>query len=247
MLGLMVLNSNNISLMAGGLPWPPEGEESKSSDREGTRAEEQMRHQEQEEGRMRTKGRSCRNNSLLRRKLKEQQYQEEQQQKRREAEEQKAPGREREGNFHQNIPVQKVCLHGQRARVVFQLSWLSWMDTAISIPYFRRLLSPLAPHKSILYTGEPSRVNPFHCQSELITWLPAVWIPLLLPVILQHHPESLQSPGSLGELHLSFLVSPASYHSSPPWCFSHSGLLFPSMKMSNLFCPETFTFSSPCI
>lgn len=84
-----------------------------------------------------------------------------------------APGREREGDFHQNIPVQKVCLHGQRARVVFQLSWLSWMDTAISIPYFRgTYLVLLLPTVHPLRRGTHAEWT-LSIVSELVTWLPA--------------------------------------------------------------------------
>lgn len=105
-----------------------------------------------------------------------------------------APGREREGNFHQNIPVQKVCLHGQRARVVFQLSWLSWTDTAISIPYFRGTYLVL-----LLPTVHPL------CRGTHAEWTLSIVslslspdfllrVLLLLPAILQHHPKSLPKP-----------------------------------------------------
>ncbi|XP_055282457.1 LIM domain only protein 7 isoform X9 [Moschus berezovskii] len=89
---MMVLNSNSISLTAREPALATRGEESKSSDKEGSRAEEAMGpHQQQEEDASEDPGKEQQEQLTLERerKLKEQQYQEEQQQKRREAEEQK--------------------------------------------------------------------------------------------------------------------------------------------------------------
>ncbi|KAB0372893.1 hypothetical protein FD755_015646 [Muntiacus reevesi] len=86
---LMVLNSNRISLMAREPALATRGEESKSPDKEGTRAEGKMRHQQQEEDANEDQRKKLQEQLTLERERKEQQYQEEQQQKRREAEEQK--------------------------------------------------------------------------------------------------------------------------------------------------------------
>uniref|UniRef100_A0A8C6CGU3 LIM domain 7 n=1 Tax=Moschus moschiferus TaxID=68415 RepID=A0A8C6CGU3_MOSMO len=89
---MMVLNSNSISLTAREPALATRGEESKSSDKEGSRAEEAMGpHQQQEEDASEDPGKEQQEQLTLERerKLKEQQYQEEQQQKRREAEEHK--------------------------------------------------------------------------------------------------------------------------------------------------------------
>lgn len=88
---LMVLNSNSISLTARAPALATRGEESKSPDKEGTRAGEEMRYQQQEEDANEDQRKKLQEQLTLERerKLKEQQYQEEQQQKRREAEEQK--------------------------------------------------------------------------------------------------------------------------------------------------------------
>ncbi|XP_065758192.1 LIM domain only protein 7 isoform X4 [Muntiacus reevesi] len=86
---LMVLNSNRISLMAREPALATRGEESKSPDKEGTRAEGKMRHQQQEEDANEDQRKKLQEQLTLERERKEQQYQEEQQQKRREAEQQK--------------------------------------------------------------------------------------------------------------------------------------------------------------
>ncbi|XP_043748108.1 LIM domain only protein 7 isoform X17 [Cervus elaphus] len=86
---LMVLNSNRISLMAREPALATRGEESKSPDKEGTRAEVKMRHQQQEEDANEDQRKKLQEQLTLERERKEQQYQEEQQQKRCEAEEQK--------------------------------------------------------------------------------------------------------------------------------------------------------------
>ena len=95
-----------------------------------------------------------------------------------------APGREREGNFHQNIPVQKVCLHGQRARVGFQLSWLSWVDTAISIPCFRgTYLVLLLPTVHPLHRGTQAE---WTLSIVLLSWSPnfLLRVPLVLRITI---------------------------------------------------------------
>ncbi|XP_047611632.1 LIM domain only protein 7 isoform X7 [Phacochoerus africanus] len=87
---LMVLNSNSISLAAREPAIATRGEESKSRDREGTRAEE-TGQQQQEEGANEDQGKTLQEQLALERerKLKEQQDQEEQEQKQRQAEAEK--------------------------------------------------------------------------------------------------------------------------------------------------------------
>lgn len=89
-----------------------------------------------------------------------------------------APGREREGNFHQNIPVQKVCLTARVHVWFFNCLGLAEWIQPYPFPTSEAPTWSSCSPPSILYTGEPSRVNPFHCQSELITWLPAVNSPV---------------------------------------------------------------------
>nr|XP_020734992.1 LIM domain only protein 7 isoform X1 [Odocoileus virginianus texanus] len=93
---LMVLNSNSISLTAREPALATRGEESKSPDKEGTRAEEKMRQQQQEEDANEDQRKRLQEQLTLERERKEQQYQEEQQQKRREAEQKHQAEKERE-------------------------------------------------------------------------------------------------------------------------------------------------------
>nr|CAI9712282.1 unnamed protein product [Rangifer tarandus platyrhynchus] len=93
---LMVLNSNSISLTAREPALATRGEESKSPDKEGTRAEEKMRHQQQEEDANEDQRKQLQEQLTLERERKEQQYQEEQQQKRCEAEQKHQAEKERE-------------------------------------------------------------------------------------------------------------------------------------------------------
>ncbi|CAI9178786.1 unnamed protein product [Rangifer tarandus platyrhynchus] len=93
---LMVLNSNSISLTAREPALATRGEESKSPDKEGTRAEEKMRHQQQEEDANEDQRKQLQEQLTLERERKEQQYQEEQQQKWREAEQKHQAEKERE-------------------------------------------------------------------------------------------------------------------------------------------------------
>lgn len=93
---LMVLNSNSISLTAREPALATRGEESKSPDKEGTRAEEKMRQQQQVEDANEDQRKRLQEQLTLERERKEQQYQEEQQQKRREAEQKHQAEKERE-------------------------------------------------------------------------------------------------------------------------------------------------------
>lgn len=68
-----------------------------------------------------------------------------------------APGGEREGNFYPNIPVQKVCPHGRRARVLFQLIWLGCLWSGEWI----QLTGPPAPCYPSSTQGHTSRGEPF--------------------------------------------------------------------------------------
>lgn len=166
----MVLNSNSISLMAREPALATRGEESKSSDKEGTRAEEQMRHQEQEEDANEDQRKKLQHLTLEReQKLKEQQYQEEQQQKRREAEEQKHQA-EKERETSIKIYQYRRSVSTARGHVWFFncLGLAEWIQPYPFPTSEAPTWSSCSP-PSILYTGEPSRVNPFHCQSELIT------------------------------------------------------------------------------
>lgn len=167
----MVLNSNSISLMAREPALATRGEESKSSDKEGTRAEEQMRHQEQEEDANEDQRKKLQEQLTLEReqKLKEQQYQEEQQQKRREAEEQKHQA-EKERETSIKIYQYRRSVSTARGHVWFFncLGLAEWIQPYPFPTSEAPTWSSCSP-PSILYTGEPSRVNPFHCQSELIT------------------------------------------------------------------------------
>ncbi|XP_015099928.1 LIM domain only protein 7 isoform X1 [Vicugna pacos] len=85
---LMVLNSNSLSLSTRDPALAIRGEESKAPDTEGTRAEEETRQQQHEEGLDEDQSRKLLEQLTLERerKLKEQRYQEEQEQKRRQAE-----------------------------------------------------------------------------------------------------------------------------------------------------------------
>lgn len=93
---LMVLNSNSISLTAREPALATRGEESKSPDKEGTRAEEKMRQQQQVEDANEDQRKRLQEQLTLERERKEQQYQEEQQQKRHEAEQKHQAEKERE-------------------------------------------------------------------------------------------------------------------------------------------------------
>ncbi|XP_074234456.1 LIM domain only protein 7 isoform X17 [Camelus bactrianus] len=85
---LMVLNSNSLSLSTRDPALASRGEESKAPDTEGTRAEEETRQQQHEEGLNEDQSRKLLEQLTLEkeRKLKEQRYQEEQEQKRHQAE-----------------------------------------------------------------------------------------------------------------------------------------------------------------
>ncbi|KAI4581676.1 hypothetical protein MJG53_020806, partial [Ovis ammon polii x Ovis aries] len=161
---LMVLNSNSISLMAREPALATRGEESKSSDREGTRAEEQMRHQEQEEDANEDQRKKLQEQLTLERerKLKEQQYQEEQQQKRREAEEQKHQA-EKERETSIKIYQYRRSVSTARGHVWFFncLGLAEWIQP-YPFPTSEAPTQSSCSPPSILYTGEPSRVNPFH-------------------------------------------------------------------------------------
>ncbi|EPY76873.1 LIM domain only protein 7-like protein [Camelus ferus] len=141
---LMVLNSNSLSLSTRDPALASRGEESKAPDTEGTRAEEETRQQQHEEGLNEDQSRKLLEQLTLEkeRKLKEQRYQEEQEQKRHQAEaeadEQKRQA-ERERETSIKIYQYRRSIPTAEGRVGF----FSWRGFAVSVPHVRGLLIPM--------------------------------------------------------------------------------------------------------
>lgn len=154
--------------------------------------------------------------------------------------------RQRKRELPSNILDLKRSLKARRARVDFQClcEVAGPLDGHIPFPtHFRRLSFLLLPHVHPLHRGT-QQSEPFPLSVWAYHLTSCCEFPCCSLSYYNIIQSPCQSPGSLGELHLGFLVSPSFLP-----LFTSLGRFqsqwppFPSMKMSNLFCPETFTFS----